>query len=214
MMPLWIYTLGKLIMDENYSVSIPYVNMAQIIALITVPLFIGIVIKYKFLKVAITILKILKPVTVISILVFMVIGLYSNWFIFKLFRPLHIIAGCLLPYLGYVIGGVIAAVLKQPFTRVKTIALETGMQNVGVAYLLMISSFPPPHGDLASVAPMASALMTPVPPFIVTIFYLVYKKCCKDYEQVDVDEPEVKVSAGEDQRLNDSEQMVEKLSTV
>ncbi|XP_045194746.2 ileal sodium/bile acid cotransporter-like [Mercenaria mercenaria] len=208
MMPLWIYTLGRLFVDDDYNITIPYINMIQIIALITVPLFIGIFIKYKFIKIAVTILKLLKPVTVICILVFLTVGLYSNWYIFKLFRPLHILAGCLLPYLGYIIGGAIAAILKQPFARVKTIALETGMQNVGVAYLLMISSFPPPHGDLSSVAPMASALMTPFPPFLVTIVYLIYKKCFKKYEPVLEDEPEVKVNANGDQ------QVLEQLSSV
>lgn len=215
MMPLWIYTLGQLFVDDEYNITIPYVNMLQIIALITVPLFVGIFIKYKFLKAALKILTILKPVTVIGILLFLCIGLYSNWYIFKLFRPLHIVAGCLLPYLGYIIGGAIAAILKQPFSRVKTIALETGMQNVGVAYLLMISSFPPPHGDLSSVAPMASALMTPFPPFIVTIVYLIYKKCFKKYEPVIDEEPEVKVgNEGQEVKVNGEQLLLEKLSSV
>ena len=184
LLPLWVYTLGKQFVDEEFQIFIPYVTMLQTLAMITIPLFIGVFLKYKFPKAAIKFVKILKPITIIIMLVVVVTGIISNMYIFQLFRPEYLFAGALLPYGGYIFGGVIAAILRQPWVRVKTIALETGMQNVGVAFIMMMMSFPQPLGDIAMLAPAASAMMTPIPPMLITIPYLIYKRCTRDYDVV------------------------------
>ncbi|XP_052815961.1 ileal sodium/bile acid cotransporter-like [Mya arenaria] len=205
MMPLWIYTLGSTLVDDSSDIRIPYLNILQVIASVVIPLFIGIFIKYKFTKVALFIIKVLKPTTLVCIIVFLTVGIWSNLYIFKMFRPVHVLAGCLLPYFGYLLGGVIAVILRQPKARVVTIALETGMQNIGIAMLVLLLSFPPPLGDIATVAPLSSAMMTPIPPFVVTIVYNVYVKFFKKYEPVNVNDEKIDVQ---------SKNIVEKLSSV
>jgi sodium/bile acid cotransporter 3/5 len=90
------------------------------------------------------------------------------------------LAGCMLPYFGYILGGLIAFVVRLPWERVKTVAIETGMQNTGIAIILMMFAFPPPDGFIAAVAPIASAIMTPLPLFAITIPYLIYRRCNKE----------------------------------
>ena len=198
-MPLWVYTLGRQFVEEDFEIIVPYTNMLQTLAMITIPLFVGIFIKYKYFNVAKKLIKVLKPVTIVMILIFMVVGIYSNFYIFQLFRPKYILAGALLPYGGYLSGGIIAAILQQPWTRIKTIALETGMQNVGVAFFLMVTSFPPPLGDISALAPAASAMMTPVPPFLVAVPYLIYKRCTRRAKTVDdMIDDEIKVAKNGD----------------
>ncbi|WAR13392.1 NTCP2-like protein, partial [Mya arenaria] len=140
-------------------------------------------------------LNILQPTTLVCIIVFLTVGIWSNLYIFKMFRPVHVLAGCLLPYFGYLLGGVIAVILRQPKARVVTIALETGMQNIGIAMLVLLLSFPPPLGDIATVAPLSSAMMTPIPPFVVTIVYNVYVKFFKKYEPVNVNDEKIDVQS-------------------
>lgn len=189
-MPLWIYTLGRRFVDEEFNVVIPYVNMLQTLAMITIPLFIGLFVKYKFPKAARKFLKILKPATIIMMIIFMSVGIYSNFYIFKLIKPEYLVAGGLLPYTGYLAGAIVAFIFRQPWTRIKTIALETGMQNTKVAYFIMVTSFPPPQGDIAAMAPIALAITTPIPPLLITIPYLLYKRWTKSYEIVTVDTDE------------------------
>ena len=181
---MWVYTLGRQFVDEEFQIFIPYATMLQTLAMITIPLFIGVLLKYKFPKAAIKFVKILKPITIIIMIVVVVTGVISNMYIFQLFRPEYLFAGALLPYCGYILGGITAAILRQPWVRVKTIALETGMQNVGVAFIMMMMSFPQPLGDIAMLAPAASAMMTPIPPMLITIPYLIYKRCTRDYDAV------------------------------
>ncbi len=40
--------------------------------------------------------------------------------------------GPLIPWVGYFIGGFVAYITKQSWSHCKTIAIETGIQNVGV----------------------------------------------------------------------------------
>ena len=184
LMPLWVYTLGRQFLDEDFHVVIPYVNMLQTLAMITIPLFIGLVFKHKFPKAALKFVKLLKPVTVIMMLIFLVVGIISNLYIFQLIQPIYLVAGSLLPYLGYVAGGLVAFIFRQPWTTIKTVAIETGMQNTKVAYLLMVTSFPAPLGDIAAMAPIASSMATPIPPMLVTVPYLLYNRLMKKYQVV------------------------------
>ncbi len=123
--------------------------------------------------------KVIKPVTIVTIVVLISVGIY------RLFKPTTILAGCMLPYIGYVVGGVVALICRQPWYRVKTIAIETGIQNVLVAYLILLTALPSPDGDLAAVGPAASACMTPLPLFAIAIGYTIYLKCTNQtYAQV------------------------------
>lgn len=187
MLPFWLYTLGQEFIDETANVSIPFVNIVTTLIILIVPLFVGLLIKYKLPKVRKIFLKVVTPVTVVAIIILLTVGIYSNLYIFKLFKPRIVLAGCLLPYIGYVLGGIISLIFRQPWERVKTISIETGMQNTGIAIILMIVAFPPPYGEIAAVAPIASGVMTPLPIFVITIAYLIYKRCNKDkYDKVPV----------------------------
>ena len=183
MLPAWVYSLGSLFL-KDYDVKIPFSSVAISLCILIVPLGVGVFLRNKFPKCAKRLNKALKPVIVFFAIVLIVVGIYSNLFIFRLFKPRVVLAACLLPYIGYIVGGTIATIFRQPWKRIKTIAIETGMQNTSIAYILLTSSFPVPMGDLAAVAPVASAVMTPLPPFLTTIVYLTYLKCKKKYQPV------------------------------
>jgi hypothetical protein len=59
------------------------------------------------------------------------------------------------------------------------------MQNTAIAMILLLNSFPEPLGDIATVAPVSAEVMAPIPPFLISIVYLIWKACCKKYEQVE-----------------------------
>lgn len=189
-----MYTLGHEFLEASGgNISVPYFNIFTTLLLLIIPLFVGILFQLKLPKVSDVILKIVTPVSIVAIIILMSVGIYSNLFIFRLFNPTVILAGCLLPYFGYIIGGIIALILRQPWVKVKTIAIETGMQNVGLAFIILLYAFPPPDGQLAAVAPAASAFMTPLPLFIVTIIFMIYKKCNPEkYQPVSVKSEEGK----------------------
>lgn len=183
MMPLWIYTLGKVFTDElggATKVDIPFLNIFTALVILIVPLLVGVAIKYKLPRLTKILMKIITPVTIFVIVILVSVGIYTNLFIFEFFEPKVILVGSLLPYCGYILSGIISLVLRQSWTKVKTIIIETGIQNQGIAILLMFTAFPPPDGEIAAVAPIASGVMTPLPLFVITIIYLIYKRCNRE----------------------------------
>lgn len=183
MMPLWIYTLGKVFTNElggATKVDIPFLNIFTTLIILIVPLLVGVAIKYKLPRLTKILMKILTPVTLFVIIILVSVGIYTNLFIFEFFEPKVILVGSLLPYCGYILSGIISLILRQSWTKVKTIIIETGIQNQGIAILLMFTAFPPPDGEIAAVAPIASGVMTPLPLFVLTIIYLIYKRCNRE----------------------------------
>lgn len=177
MIPLWIFGLGRFFHDDKMSLHIPYTNLMTTLALVILPLFVGFFIKYKLPKVTKVIIKVIKPVTLVTVICLLSLGIYTNMYIFRLFKPSAILAGCMLPYIGYVLGGTVSLICRLKWSRVKTVAIETGIQNVGVAFLMLMFALQPPDGDIAAAGPAASAVMTPLPLFVITIPYIIYNKC-------------------------------------
>ena len=184
MLPLWVYTLGYTFLEDQ-DLVIPFSMVAVSLSILITPLVIGVFLRQKLPKVAKTIQKLLKPTILVMSFLLIIVGVYSNLFIFRLFKPRTVLAACMLPYIGYISGGIIALVFQQPWKTVKTISIETGMQNTSIAYILMTSSFPAPEGDIGSVAPVASAIMTPIPVFLITLIYTAYQKLKKKYKAVE-----------------------------
>ena len=100
-----------------------------------------------------------------------------------MFTPKVILAGCCLPYAGFLFGAVISTVFQQPGKRIVTIALETGIQNVGVPILVMQSSLPHPEVEIAMIGPLAVAIATPIPLWIGLIVQEVHRRCCRRAQQ-------------------------------
>ncbi|GFO23758.1 Ileal sodium/bile acid cotransporter [Plakobranchus ocellatus] len=190
MTPLWIFTLGSTFKDDQVALEIPYLKIMETLALLILPIFVGIFIQLKFPKLEKIISKILKPVILVVVAGTISLGIYTNFYVFQMLRPMVILAGCLLPYCGYLVGALTALVTCQTWTHVKTIAIETGIQNTAIAFMMLFLSLPPPDNQLAAVAPAASAIMTPQPLFITVVIYLIYKRWLRKKEDTSEDETE------------------------
>lgn len=197
MMPLWIYTLGKTYLSDDFEIVIPYLSLLQAMATMIIPLLVGIAIKWKSPKATVVILTILKPSSALIVVFVISMSLYSHWYSFKMITGVYVLAACMLPYFGYIFGGLIAWALRQPRERIIAISLETGMQHIGIAFLLLLLSFPPPIGDIAALAPMTSLILTPIVPLLFLIALAIYRKFCGNYKQVNIDEQETKVAKDE-----------------
>ncbi|CAH1780564.1 unnamed protein product [Owenia fusiformis] len=198
MIPFWIYTLGRQFVDEDQGVGIPFANIMITLAIIVIPTLVGMFISYKKPKWAKLISKIIKPLFIFVIIFAFSVGIYANLYIFSFFTFKIILAGCLLPYCGFIIGGLMGLVSRQPRNRILTIAMETGIQNTGVPVLMMRFSLMNPDSDLALIGPIAATIFTPIPLWIAIVVYEVYKRCCKKDTKEELDEDNNKVNVPND----------------
>lgn len=80
-----------------------------------------------------------------------------------------------MPWLGYVIGYLVAGILGQNHKDRLAIGLETGIQNTGISIFLLRFALPQPQADLTTVVPVSVAVMTPVPLLIYYIVQRIYQ---------------------------------------
>lgn len=212
MMPLWIFTLGALIFrDGNFA--IPYKSIASVSCTLVVPIAIGVMLQKYAPELTKKMSKLLKPISLVLILAITIFGCVLNSYMWKLFTTkvsmlliaftyryirkyiLNFIIGiyasqiligsCILPWLGYVIGWLIATVLRQPPKDAITIAIETGIQNIGIAIFMLNFTLPQPQADMTSAVPMANSMVTPLP--LLLIYFLKLCFCRKREKSVDAE---------------------------
>ncbi|XP_018405528.1 PREDICTED: ileal sodium/bile acid cotransporter-like [Cyphomyrmex costatus] len=174
MMPFWVFTLGRYIFEQG-KIAVPYRHIGTFVIGLIIPLAIGFLIQKKFPRVSKILVRIMKPFSVILIIFIIIFAIVTNLYIFKLFTWEIIIAGMGLPWIGFSFGFLIAYICKQSEADIRAIAIETGIQNTGVAIFLLRFTLKPPSDDLTTVVPVSAAMMTPVPLAILFIIKLIYQ---------------------------------------
>ncbi|XP_074645679.1 ileal sodium/bile acid cotransporter-like [Tubulanus polymorphus] len=179
MIPLWLFTLGQLIISDIPNMAVPYENICISLVMILVPAAVGIILQKKAPRISKKLGKGIKPFLIVLVLFMSSFGVWVNLYMFKLFTPKLIGAGILLPWTGFALGALIPLVLRRPKNRILTIAIETGIQNTGVPILLITFSMSSPQGDMAIVAPIVASMFTPLPLLIAVAVLEIRKRCCK-----------------------------------
>ncbi|PAA82478.1 hypothetical protein BOX15_Mlig006036g3 [Macrostomum lignano] len=163
MMPLWLFAYSRFYIDNEALV--PYDQVALNLLQLVIPVAIGVIIKLKWPKVALRITRIVKPFALLFVLFVVGFGSYANLFLFELIVQIPIIIpfAALVPWLGFLFGFVVTLLLQLGRKQAVAIALETGIQNVGIPILVLQFSMPQPDGSLAAIVPLIVAFVDPVP---------------------------------------------------
>jgi len=173
MMPLWIFTLGALIFHDGNFV-IPYKTIASMSFSLVIPLCIGIAIQKFSPRFGAILSRLLKPISLALIVFITIFAFTVNSYMFKLFSWKIIIASCALPWIGYFIGWILAVIFKQSSRDALTIAIETGIQNTGIAIFMLNFTLPQPQADMTSAVPVANSMMTPIPLLLIYIIKKIF----------------------------------------
>ncbi|KAJ3643039.1 hypothetical protein Zmor_025777 [Zophobas morio] len=185
MIPLWLFTLGKVIFDQG-DIQVPYSQISTYAIALVIPLGIGFLISRYMKKVSTFLVRILKGFSGLLLLFIVVFAIVTNLYLFELFSWEIVVAGMGLPYLGYFLGYAMAKVLKQPPPDCLAIAIETGIQNTGIAIFLLRFTLPQPQGDLTTVAPVSVAMMTPVPLLLMFIYKKIRARIYPNFKKLTV----------------------------
>ncbi|RWS08981.1 P3 protein-like protein [Dinothrombium tinctorium] len=175
MMPLWLFLVGGYVTDDPNFV-VPYQNMIISLLGLTIPIAIGLLIQRYKPNLAEISKKILRPFTVILLIIVITGGIYINFYIFQLFEWIIFVAGACVAWGGYLCGAVIAALFQLPRKQVIAVSIETALQNPGVAFVLLQTSLPQPDSDLAAIPIVGQMLVTGPPLWTLYILIAVFKK--------------------------------------
>ncbi len=126
------------------EVSLDFWDMARVVTLLMgIPLLLGMLIRNYFPKTAHTFSKILKPLSLISFLILIIMAFHQNWDLF--INHIHLVFWLVVAHnlLAYFLGYYTAKSFKLKHQDAKTVAIETGIQNSGLGLLLIFGIF---HG--------------------------------------------------------------------
>lgn len=187
MMPLWLWALGGQFLQGDTAtggIRVPYYKILASLASLVGPLLIGVAIKKWRPTWAERVRPILRPFIIFTFIFIIAFGTYVNSlvffflydtfacrYMFSLMSVRALIGGLLLPWCGFACGCFSALLTRRPPKDVTAIAVETGIQNTGIAILLLKLSFAEPDGDIAALLPVLS-------------YSSLFMNACLDYRRV------------------------------
>ncbi|XP_054768600.2 ileal sodium/bile acid cotransporter-like [Lytechinus pictus] len=138
MMPLNLLIYSRRWTDQN--TSMPYLDICISLILIVVPVGLGMVLRWKKSRWALLIAKpcsLIGFIGVVCSIIFVSImnpRLYSShWTIW--------LGAITLCWIGFALGYLLSFIFRQTHSQCRTIAFETGIQNVGLAFAIIAFSF-------------------------------------------------------------------------
>ncbi|XP_050047643.1 ileal sodium/bile acid cotransporter-like [Dermacentor andersoni] len=179
LMPLWMHTLGRQIAGTA-TPAVPFSNLFVSLVALTLPLGLGLLIQYKRPKWAQVAEKIVKPFSVAILLVALVIGTYTYWYIVTLITLMEVVAASVVVVTGFLFGATMAWLFRLTSKQIIAVSLETAIQNGPLAIVILTFSLPEPSGDLA-VVPVV-VLVTLASAILLTVFaILTVRRRCSSY---------------------------------
>ena len=151
------------LLDSDSGIALPFGRVALSLLIVFVPLVVGVLISRYTPRLARGIRKVLRPLFVIQVVSLTALFIYVYWLLFKMLTVVIVVAGCCLPYIGFLIGAALSAVCCQSWNRIVTIAIETGIQNIGIAFVILTNSLPHPEMEMSMVGPTVACIVMPVP---------------------------------------------------
>ncbi|CAJ0587707.1 unnamed protein product, partial [Mesorhabditis spiculigera] len=173
-MPVWIGTLGREF--STNSVSIPFVDILEALAFLLVPTTAGMIFIHYKAALYERIHGWIKKISWVMTIIMLAVGLYVNFYIVYLITWRIILCGCLLPWSGYIIAFIVGTIFRMELRDKITISIETGLQHVSIAMVILFVTFPEPEVDLALVVLFVHVMMTDKPLLIGYGCMLLYRK--------------------------------------
>lgn len=109
-------------------------------------------------------------------LIVAVLGLYANLYVFRLFTYKTVLACFLNVLIGSGFGFILGTLFRRPVMDSITIAIEVGVQNMGITLAILRLSLGAPDADLASSIPFIAAFITPFFLLGLHIYFRIRKK--------------------------------------
>ncbi|XP_054920661.2 ileal sodium/bile acid cotransporter-like [Dermacentor andersoni] len=164
MMPLWVFLLGNgICQDETKVVTIPYTSLIASLAMLSVPLAIGLLIQQFRPKLALTLEEYSKPVTIFVLVTLLILTATVQRYIFQLITWQAVLCGALISWSAYGAGTLCALAARLNRAQIIALAIEVAFQNSGIVVVIMYMSLPRPDSDLVIVPVVYQTMLQGVP---------------------------------------------------
>ncbi|XP_047661799.1 solute carrier family 10 member 6-like [Tachysurus fulvidraco] len=178
-MPLNLYIYSRTWVSSG-RMDIPYLNIGLGCISLVVPVACGLLVNYKWPKVALILLKV---GSIFGGLVMLVVGIASILLYDGLWNTdtSLLVIGGIFPLIGCIVGFVVSFILRQPWNRCRAIAMETGAQNMQICGTVLQLFFLPHQLSQIITLPIMYSSFQLLTGLLLIITYQIYKKtACKN----------------------------------
>jgi len=172
MIPLWMYTVGRLVLQEGYprsEINIPWAVLGIAVVWFSLPTAIGMLLGRYCPRLANLLVLILRPVALLVLLALVIVFIYLNYAVLMFADTWQVLfVSAATPYVAFALSFVLAFFFSRFSVKVAlTIMVETGIQNITFAFFIIVATLPQPDGDIASVVPLLVIFFTYGPIFFI-----------------------------------------------
>ncbi|XP_067126711.1 ileal sodium/bile acid cotransporter-like [Centruroides vittatus] len=176
MMPLnlWIYAIRT----ESNPLIMPYKNIALSLIIITLPVLVGMVIRWKAPKISVYVTKGGTALGFVLLVIAWVLTftLYSDSLRHISWKL--ILTFIFMPATGTILGYFVAFICRRESAICKTLAVISGIQNAAVAFSIIVLSFDSRIPAMVILI-WLHAISQSVVLGIICFSYYIFTKCCK-----------------------------------
>ncbi len=119
----------------------PFELLKLVLLILGIPLILGMSLRAVNTVFANKLSRLLKPISILVFIVFIVVAFYNNLDVFTGYVHYVLGIGVLHNMMAILLGIGVAKIFKVSFKNLKTLAIETGIQNSGLGLLLIFTFF-------------------------------------------------------------------------
>ena len=155
MIPFWFFILEDMISEDHEyfdGLEIPWVYIAYSVVVVVGPTLLGFGLQRLWPKVATLAVNFFKVLLTLLLLANIALVLWYNFDLLFMIDLRTAIGASLFIMSGYLCGCLTAVLARRGTAEVSVIAIETGIQNVFLAQLILDDSLTAPENDVSSIA--------------------------------------------------------------
>ncbi|XP_072218550.1 hepatic sodium/bile acid cotransporter [Leuresthes tenuis] len=175
MMPLLLYLYCQGF--SNLQNAVPYVDIIISLAMILLPCGAGILLNYYRPQYSKIITKAGITVMMISVVVIGIIAsIEVGGSILTVLSPPLMAIGALMPFIGYSFGYIISSLFRLNHSERRTIAMETGCQNIQLCLTILKVAFPPAMMGSMFMFPLVYASFQLMEAMVLILLFRCYQR--------------------------------------
>lgn len=180
-MPILLYAMDKSIdLEGQYTIKVPYMNLARTLVVLLVALLIGsrLVGRYKRAKQISQ--RIFRPLTMFVLLFIIIFSSIVYWYVYRMFNLRITLMAFVVTCATYIFSGLLGYIIRRDIDHMITISISSTYRNSGIAFAALVVAFQPPDIFIAYVPCLTQVVTTSL---IGLVFYSI-KSVKKHYSRV------------------------------
>lgn len=160
-MPILLYAMDKSIdLEGQYTVKVPYMNLARTLIVLLIALLIGSRLVGHSKRAKQISQRIFRPLTMFVLISIIVFSSYVYWYVYKMFDWNITLMALIVTSATYIFSGLLGFLIHRDIDQMIAISISSTYRNSGIAFAALVVAFQPPDIFIAYVPCLTQVVTT------------------------------------------------------